>query len=50
MYKQIISGKRPACMYVLVGMPLCVCVCVCVCVHAGLSDYREKYGSISMSF
>ena len=30
-YKQIISGKRPACMYVLVGMPLCVCVCVCVC-------------------
>ena len=33
-------------MYVLVGMPLCVCVCA----RAGLSDYREKYGSISMSF
>ena len=40
----MISDKCPACMYVLVGMPVCVCTC------AILSGYREKYGSTSMSF
>ena len=33
-----------------VCMCLWACLCVCVCARAGLSDYREKYGSISMSF
>lgn len=41
-YKQMIPDKSPACMYVLVGVSVCVCV--------GLSDYGEKYGRIPVSF